>query len=106
MRPTRSAIGRPPGTVKVLASKLRAALLPEKSLSPFGNGFILFPSTGSLARFSISKFFELLTIFSSAQVIHGHTLVGDFFEGAVSMSIVESRSPVGRLVALDLARGA
>lgn len=50
--------------------------------------------------------FDVCGVVAAAFVVDGHALVGDLFEGAVGVVVVELGGPVGGFVFLDLAGGA
>lgn len=50
--------------------------------------------------------FDVCGVGAAAFVIDCHALVGDFFEGAVGVVVVELGGPVGGFVFLDFAGGA
>ena len=50
--------------------------------------------------------FDICGVVPTAFVIDCHALVGDFFEGAIGVVIVELGGPVGGFVFLDFAGGA
>ena len=49
--------------------------------------------------------FYVCSVVAAAFVVDGHALVGDFFEGAVGVVVVELGGPVGGFVFLDLTGG-
>ena len=50
--------------------------------------------------------FDVCCVVAATFVVDCHALVGDFFEGAVGVVVVELGGPVGRFVFLDFAGGA
>ena len=64
---------------------------------------------GGVAREHAEAFgegFDVCSVVAAAFVVDCHALVGDFFEGAVGVVVVELRGPVGGFVFLDFAGGA
>ena len=55
---------------------------------------------------TFGKRFDICGVVPAAFVIDCHSLVGDFFEGAVGVVVVELGGPVGGFVFLDFAGGA
>ena len=55
---------------------------------------------------AFGKWFNVCGVVPAAFVIDCHALIGDFFEGAVGVVVVELGGPVGGFVFLDFAGGA
>jgi hypothetical protein len=59
----------------------------------------------AVSREELQTFWKRLGLirFASAEIINGHSTVGNFLKGAIGVGIVKRRGPISRLVALDLA---
>ena len=74
-----------------------------------GEVFGVVGAGGGVAREHAEAFgegFYVCIVITAAFIVDCHALVGDFFEGAVGVVIVELGGPVGGFVFLDFAGGA